>query len=80
MSLNTSIFFMIRSGGLTKVVMIFDSVFVWLIEVPIALFLSYKTNISLENQFFLVYSTEIIKLVAGAFILKKGIWIKNLTQ
>jgi len=80
LSLNCSIFFIIRSGGMTYIVIVFDTAFVWLIQVPIALLLANYSNLPLENQFFIVHCSEIIKLVLGTILLKSNIWIKNLTN
>lgn len=79
LSLNTAIFFIIRSGGVTFLVFIFDSIFAWFIQVPISLLLAYKTNLSLPVLFLCVNLLELIKLILGSILLKTNIWLKNLT-
>ena len=79
LSMNTSIFFIIRSGGVTFIVFIFDSIFAWFIQVPISLLLAYKTNLSLPILFLVVNLLEIIKLILGSILLRTNVWLKNLT-
>lgn len=79
-STNCAMFFMIRSGGFTAIVLIFDSVFSWLIQVPLALILAYKSSLTLPTQFLIVNLAELIKLGVGIILLKSGIWIRNLTN
>lgn len=79
-SLNCTIFYCIRSGGFTAVVLIFDSLFSWLVQVPLALLLAYKSSLSLPLQFFIVNIAELIKLLVGVLLIKSGIWVKNLTN
>ena len=78
--LNNAIFFMIRSGGLAAIVIVFDSAFIWVIQVPAALILSLYTNIELQYVFLIVNGLELIKLIFGIIIIFSNIWIKNLTH
>lgn len=80
LSLNNSNFFMMRSGGFTAVVLIFDSVFTYVIQVPLALFLAFKSNLSLPMMYLCVNGSELIKAVIGYVLLKSGLWLRNLTN
>ena len=73
-------YFTIRSGGKTFVTFLFDSVFLWVLSVPVAYILIYKTNASIYLAFFLVEGTNIIKSIIGWFIMKSGIWMQNIVN
>jgi len=72
-------YYTLRSGGQTFVTFLFDSCFVWTVCVPLAYCLSRFTDLSIIPLFFLCQSTDFIKTAIGAFMLKKGKWIQNLT-
>ena len=73
-------YFTLRSGGKTTITLIFDSTFMWFLSVPIAFILSKFTGLSAVLVFVGVQCTEIIKCIVGAIMVKKGIWIHNLTK
>ena len=73
-------YFTIRSGGKTFVTFLFDSVFLWVLSVPVAYILIYKTSVSIYLAFFLVEGTNIIKSIIGWFIMKSGIWMQNIVN
>ena len=72
-------YFTLRSGGKTIITFIFDSVFMWVISVPVAYCLSRFTGLYAVNIYFIVLSTEIIKCIVGFTLVKKNIWMQNLT-
>ena len=73
-----STYFTLRSGGKTLITFIFDSGFKTFISLPIALILTYATNISIIPLFIICNATEIFKCILGLIFVKSGIWIKNL--
>ena len=73
-------YFTLRSGGKTTITLIFDSTFMWFLSVPIAFILSKFTGLSAVLVFVGVQCGEIIKCIVGAIMVKKGIWIHNLTK
>lgn len=73
-------YFTLRSGGKTTITLIFDSTFMWFLSVPVAFILSKFTGLSAVLVFVGVQCTEIIKCIVGAIMVKKGIWIHNLTK
>ncbi len=75
-----SAYFTIRTGGRTFITFLFDSVFVWGITVPIAFILSRYTNVNILVIFFACQAVDIIKSVIGFFLLKSGIWLKNIVD
>ena len=75
---NHSTYFTMRSGGKTIITFLFDSVFVWIISLPLAFTLSRYTAINIIAVYLIVQCSESIKAVIGAFLLKSGIWAKNI--
>ena len=73
-------YFTLRSGGKTIVTFLFDSVFVWVIVIPIAYSLVNFSSFSITTVFFLVQFTEIIKVIIGFFMVKSGVWIQNIVE
>lgn len=73
-------YYSLRSGGRTGVTFLFDCVFMWALAVPLALYLSQFTDLPIIPLYGIIQGLEILKCVAGFYILKSGIWIKNLTE
>ena len=72
-------YFTIRSGGKTFITFVFDSGYMWAICVPVAFFLSRFTAITIIPLFIICQVADSLKCIIGAYLLKKGTWIKNLT-
>ena len=72
-------YFTLRSGGQTLVTFLFDSCFVWTCCVPLAYCLSRFTNLSILPLFAICLSSNLLKCAIGAWMLKQGKWIQNLT-
>ena len=79
-SYTNATYFTLRSGGQTMVTFLFDSCFVWTVCVPLAFCLSRFTGISILPLYFICHATDLAKCMIGAFMLKQGKWIQNLTQ
>ena len=73
-------YFTLRSGGQTFVTFLFDSCFMWVCSVPVAICLSRFTGISILPLYALCQGLDAIKCVIGFFMLKQGKWIQNLTH
>ena len=73
-------YFTLRSGGQTFATFLFDSVFVWTICVPLAYCLSRFTSLPILPLYAICVSTDVIKVVIGATMLKKGIWIRKIVN
>ena len=68
-------YFTLRSGGKTMVTFLFDSVFTWIIIVPIAFLLAHFTGLGIVSVYFLVQATELIKVVIGYFMIRSNVWL-----
>ena len=73
-------YFTLRSGGQTFVTFLFDSCFMWVCSVPVAICLSRFTGISILPLYALCQGLDLIKCIIGSFMLKQGKWIQNLTH
>ncbi|MBR2013411.1 MAG: MATE family efflux transporter [Clostridia bacterium] len=71
-------YFTMRSGGKTLVTFLFDSAFVWAVNVPTVLLLTRCTDLSVLWIFAVIQFSALIKCVIGFILVKKGIWIKNI--
>lgn len=72
-------YFTIRSGGKTVVTFLFDSVYTWVLVIPVATILAKYTALPMVTVFFLVQFMEIFKATIGLFMVKSGIWLQNIT-
>ncbi|MBP5469572.1 MAG: MATE family efflux transporter [Candidatus Riflebacteria bacterium] len=75
-----SLYFTLRSGGKTFITFLFDSVFSWIFIVPTAFVLCKYVNLPILTIFVLVNGLEIIKIIIGYVLIKKGVWISNLAK
>lgn len=73
-------YFTLRSGGKTIVTFVFDSLYMWLISVPVAFLLSRYTSISAVYIFALVQVADWIKCIIGYALVRKGVWIQNIVS
>ncbi len=78
-SYTNATYFTLRSGGQTMVTFLFDSCFVWVCCVPLAYCLSRFTDLSIQPLFAICLSTDLLKCAIGAYMIKQGKWIQNLT-
>ncbi len=79
-SYTNATYFTLRSGGQTMVTFIFDSCFVWAFCVPPAFCLSRFTAIGIIPLFAICQGTDLVKCFLGAYMLRQGKWIRNLTE
>ena len=75
-----ALYFTIRAGGKTLITFIFDSVFSWVVTMPLAFILCFLTDLPIIPIYAVIQSVDIIKIIIGALMLKKGIWISNIAE
>ena len=75
--LNT-LYFTLRSGGKTVITFLFDSGFSWVFSVPVAYVICTYTGLPILWIYVTIQALDIIKVVVGYILIKKGIWITNL--
>ncbi len=73
-------YFTLRSGGKTLVTFLFDSVFVWLVCIPLAWALVHMTNLSIFYIYLICQLTELVKCTIGFILVKKRVWVNNVVD
>lgn len=73
-------YFILRSGGKTGVTFLFDCVFMWSINIPVAFVLAHFTGMGIVGIFLCVQLMEGIKAIIGTLLVRKGIWIHNIVS
>lgn len=73
-----SCYFTLRCGGKTGITFLFDFVFTWFVMLPTAYVLAHFTSVDVHMLFVIVTFSELIKVVAGYFMIRSDIWINNL--
>ena len=79
---NASCFFILRAGGSTLSALIFDSLFTWLLPVPIAVYVAFFMKGErpyIVYLYLFIQCLDFIKLTIGTIMIKRGKWIRNLT-
>lgn len=73
-------YFTLRSGGKTAVTFVFDCVFLWVLNIPVAFVLSRYTNIPVVEMYIIVEGLNIIKAILGFCLIKSRKWVNNLVE
>lgn len=72
-------YFTLRSGGKMAITLVFDSGFMWCINVLLAVVLSRFTSIPFIWLFTTIQMTTILKSVFGILLVRRGDWVRNIT-
>ena len=73
-------YFIIRSGGKVFITFLFDSVFTIVIRVTVTLCVAVFTDLSIYYVYLISELVEIVKVVLGTILVKKGIWVVSMTK
>ena len=73
-------YFTLRSGGKTLVTFIFDSGFMWLANIPAAWLAAHGTSWHILIVYAVSNSTDLLKAAIGLTLVRKRVWVNNLTQ
>lgn len=71
-------YYILRSGGRTMITFFTDSVYNWLVLIPVAYFLVKGTNLDIKLLYRMVYATMLIKCLISVSMVKKGIWARRI--
>ena len=63
---SNSCYFTLRSGGKTVITFLFDSGSVWLLSIPVAFILAYRTGVPIVPFFTVIEALNLVKCVIGA--------------
>ena len=73
-------YFTLRSGGKTVITFIFDSVYLWVISVPLARLLTDGTALPILIIYAACQYIDILKCALGFWMVKRGMWIHNIVD
>lgn len=79
-AISTVEYFTLRSGGKMLITFLFDSLFSWVVVVPIAAALIWGTALPATTVYLVVQFTELLKMILGYFYVKRKTWLNNLVQ
>ena len=75
---NHSSYFTLRSGGKTWITFLFDSVYLWVISIPLARLLSIGTAWPIVVVYAVCQFVDILKCLLGYVLLKKKVWLNRI--
>jgi len=73
-------YFTLRSGGKTWITVLFDSVYVWAADIPLAYVLAHFTGLHIVLVYLSCQLIETLKCILGYILVKKGIWLQNIVD
>ena len=73
-------YFTIRSGGKTLITFLFDSGYVWCVNVVLAFALSRYTVLAAPLVYLIVQGVDLIKAAIGTVLVKNGNWATDMTK
>ena len=73
-------YFTLRSGGLTRLTMVYDCCFVWCVCIPLAFCLCRFTSLSFPLVYAVVTATEGLKAMFGYYFVRQGKWVRNIVE
>lgn len=73
-------YFTIRSGGKMLVTFAFDFFAAWFMSVPAAFVLCRYTTLPIVTVYFIVSFLEAVKCIVGFFLVRSGIWVRNIVD
>lgn len=73
-------YFTLRSGGKTGITFLFDSGYVWCVNVVFAFILSRFTSISPVAVYFVIQGVDLFKAILGTVLVRRGIWANDITK
>ena len=73
-------YFTLRSGGKTVITFVFDCVFLWALNIPLAFVLSRFTGLPVVEMYALVEGLNLIKAALGFWLVRSRKWVNNLVE
>ena len=73
-------YFTLRSGGKIFMTVLFDSVFMWSVVMPVCIILSRFTNVNIHILFAIGQGTDMLKALLGFIMLRRGTWAVRLVK
>ena len=73
-------YFTLRSGGKVLITILFDSVYMWAVIMPVSLICAHLTNLNIFIMYLICQGVDTLKCIFGAILLKHGGWEKVLVS
>lgn len=73
-------FFALRSGGRVWITFLYDSVYIWILSIPVTLALVKLTSLPIVPIYAISYGLDVVKCISGYILVKKKIWVRNLVE
>lgn len=73
-------YFTLRSGGKTLITFFFDSVYIWVCNIPLAIVLTQFTGLNIVFIYLCCQLIEFVKCIIGYVLVKKRVWLNNMTE
>ena len=73
-------YFTLRSGGKIFITILFDSVYMWTITMPVSMLVAYCTGVNVFTLFVICQFVDTLKCIFGAILLKHGGWANVLVS
>ena len=75
-----AVYFVMRAGGKVAITFLFDSVFMWVIVMPLCFILSRFTTLPIMPLFIICQATEVLKCFFGAFLYRRKTWARSIVN
>jgi len=77
---NAECYFILRAGGDTRSTLFMDSVYMWLVNIPVVAGFAYLTGFNVFVLYLAGQATDFLKLVLAFTLVRKEKWVNNLTN
>ncbi len=71
-------YFTLRSGGKTLITFLFDSIYSWVIFIPLAYIITNYTKLDIIMAYPICHLPDLVKSVLGVIFVKTGYWAQNM--
>lgn len=72
-------YFTMRSGGKTGITFLFDSVYLWVVAIPLVRMVA-ATSLPILGVYIVCQCADFLKCFVGTVLLVKGVWINNIVE
>lgn len=73
-------YFTLRCGGKTGITFLYDFIFTWFVQIPLAFALTNYTKMDIHELFAIVTFSEAFKCIVGYVLVKSNIWVRNIAE
>lgn len=73
-------YFSLRCGGKTGITFLYDFIFTWFVQIPLAFCLANFTVMDFKLIFVIVTFSEMLKCIVGYLMVRSKIWVNNIVD